>query len=399
MSRMSLVFALLVACMPLAAAEPFLEAELLSPLEHWHNHSSSTVETPGGGLFVVWFHGSGERTAADVLILGARKAAGATEWSKPFVVADRPDFPDTNCTMFIDQQQRLWLFWPTIIANEWHTALMNFKVSSDYERPGQPSWQREGNLLLKHDMEAFEKKVRERVMRDLRTAHGARLEYLHRQLGKAGDKYFSRMGWMTRTHPMQLASGKMLVPLYSDGYDFSLVALSDDNGETWHPSEPLVGYGSIQPSILQRKDGTLVAYMRDNGPAPKRIHVSTSPDEGETWTRVVDTELPNPGASVEGIVLDDGRWLLVYNDLERGRNSLAVSLSDDEGKTWKWTRHLELDERATDPTRFHYPSMIQGRDGSIHVTYSYFLEHVPSDAPRKSIKHAKFNVEWVVEGE
>lgn len=68
MSRMSLVFALLVACMPLAAAEPFLEAELLSPLEHWHNHSSSIVETPGGGLFVVWFHRSGERTADDVLI-------------------------------------------------------------------------------------------------------------------------------------------------------------------------------------------------------------------------------------------------------------------------------------------------------------------------------------------
>jgi len=47
----------------------------------------------------------------------------------------------------------------------------------------------------------------------------------------------------------------------------------------------------------------------------------------------------------------------------------------------------------------NYPSLIQGRDGSIHVTYSYFLEHVPSDAPRKSIKHAKFNVEWVVAGD
>ncbi len=159
MSRLRLVVALLVACMPAVATEPFLEAELLFPLEHWHNHSSSIVETPGGGLFVVWFHGSGEHTA------------------------------------------------------------------------------------------------------------------------------------------------------------------------------------------------------------------------------------------------DDGQWLLVYNDLERGRNSLAVSLSDDEGTSWKWTRHLERDDRPTDPAMFHYPSVIQGRDGSIHVTYSYFLEHVPRDSPRKSIKHAMFNVEWVVDGD
>jgi len=39
--------------------------------------------------------------------------------------------------------------------------------------------------------------------------------------------------------------------------------------------------------------------------------------------------------------LANGHWLLVRNDTIRGRNSLAVSISDDEGKTWKWTRHLE----------------------------------------------------------
>ena len=98
------------------AAEPQYSAELLFPQESWHNHSSSIVELPNQGLLVCWFHGSGERNADDVKILGARKRKGETQWSTPFVMADTPDYPDTNCAMFIDPQGRLWLMWPTILA-------------------------------------------------------------------------------------------------------------------------------------------------------------------------------------------------------------------------------------------------------------------------------------------
>lgn len=79
---------------------------------------------------------------------------------------------------------------------------------------------------------------------------------------------------MTRTHPIILDDGRIIVPLYSDGFSFSLMAISDDGGETWHTSEPLVGAGNIQPALAARRDGTVVAFMRDNGPAPKRIPVS-----------------------------------------------------------------------------------------------------------------------------
>ncbi len=92
-----------------AAAEPFLTAELIFPLEHWHNHSSAIVETPGGDLLVCWFHGSGERTADDVLVQGARLKKGR-QWSARFLLADTPGYPDTNATLLIDPQQRLWMF-------------------------------------------------------------------------------------------------------------------------------------------------------------------------------------------------------------------------------------------------------------------------------------------------
>ena len=67
----------------------------------------------------------------------------------------------------------------------------------------------------------------------------------------------------------------------------------------------------------------------------------------------------------------------------------SVSISDDEGKTWKRTRHLETEESESD-SAFHYPAIIQGRDGLLHVVYSY---HVSGG---KSMKHAAFNEAWVV---
>ncbi|MCX6620806.1 MAG: sialidase family protein, partial [Acidobacteria bacterium] len=210
-------------------------------------------------------------------------------------------------------------------------------------------------------------------------------------IARAGDKYFSRMGWMTRVHPLELPGGRILVPLYSDGYNFSIVAISDDGGITWSGSEPIVGPGNVQPSLVRRNDGSIAAYMRDNGPAPHRAMVSTSKDNGATWSPVEDSEIPNPGAGLEVIRLRDGMWCLINNDTERGRHSLAVWLSGDEGKTWKWKRHLELDSNHKES--FSYPSLIQAHDGTLHASYSH------STAAGQTIKHAHFNVEWIQQGD
>ena len=201
------------------------------------------------------------------------------------------------------------------------------------------------------------------------------------------------MGWFTRTHPLELPSGRMLVPMYSDGYSFGIMAISDDGGVTWKGSEPIVGLGGIQPSVVRKNDGTLVAYLRDNGPAPKRALISQSSDDGESWTEARDTDILNPGSSVEAVRLQNGHWIMVHNDLERGRYSLVAALSEDEGRTWPLRRHLEGRPDAESPNQYHYPSVIQARDGAIHVTYSYFT---PAG---KSIKHARFNEDWVRAGD
>jgi predicted neuraminidase len=144
--------------------------------------------------------------------------------------------------------------------------------------------------------------------------------------------------------------------------------------------------------------------MRDNGPPPKRLHQSESRDRGETWSMVADSDLPNPGSGAEITSLRNGHWVLIGNDTERGRHSLAVQISDDEGRTWKWKRHLELDSPGEGAGAYHYPSLIQAQDGSLHASYSYHPSRRgrESDAQgriaHKSIKHAHFNEAWVREG-
>jgi predicted neuraminidase len=415
MRRILCCFSLCLASVTLAAAgeKPFHKSELIFPLEHWHNHGSCIVEAANGELLVCWFHGSGERKADDVKIEGARKRRGAANWSRRFTMADTPDYPDTNCAMIIDPKGRLWLFWPTILANEWHTALMKYRVSSDYVGDGPPKWQ-ESEVLHVTPGAEFVTEVNQYA--DRMTArfpnepwvaeHPERAARFLADIRKqAADKLSRRLGWMTRAHPFILDGRRLIVPLYSDGFSFSLMAITDDWGATWHTSTPLCGAGNIQPSVVQRADGSLYTLMRDNGPPPKRLQWSESRDRGESWSPVADSDLPNPGSGAEIMRLRNGHWGLIGNDTENGRHSLCVQISDDDGRTWKWKRHLEKDPSAEKGGSYHYPSLIQARDGTLHASYSYFLsdQNPAKDAQGrsagKSIKHAHFNEAWVMAGD
>jgi hypothetical protein len=376
--------------MTLIGEPPRYEAELIFPLHAQHNHAPGIVECPNDDLLVSWYRGSGERRSDDVAVFGARRKNGEATWSDAFLMADRPGFPDCNTTMMIDGRGRLWLFWPTIIANTWESCLTNFRVSTDFSGPGAPKWAREGLVLIKPDDFRDEalKLLDERLAGWDLLLPESRRKGLDELKARLGDKLYQRLGWQPRCKPTVLPTGRILLPLYSDTFSISIMSVSDDGGETWYASKPLIGFGNIQPAVLRRDDGTLVAYMRENGPRD-RIRVSESKDDGLTWGPVGVSEFPNPGSGVDGVRLANGHWLLVYNDTVTGRNSLAVSLSDDEGRTWNWTRHLEKHESGS----YHYPAVIQGRDGTIHAVYSYFV------SGGKSMKHAAFNEEWIRAGD
>lgn len=421
-----------------AFAAPVCQTVEVFPLVKEHVHGSTIVELPNGDLLAAWFQGSGERWADDVAILGARRKAGTNAWSRPFVMADVPGFPDINPILFLDSQNRLWLMWYTVIANQWETSLLKYRLSEDYaDQAEAPRWTWQDVLHVKPGDRAergiqpndrFVKSIQRQIEEYaayLQQAHASQplqaaanvglwRVYSAQLLSKArgqdmvrkgilqdpsggsspadlGYPYFRRMGWQTKNKAVLLDGGRLIVPLYSDGFSFSLMAITDDGGRTWQFSEPLVGAGNIQPSIAKKADGSLVAYMRDNGPPPQRLHIAASTDKGLAWSTVKDSELPNPGSGADIVTLRNGHWVLAYNDTEKGRHSLAVSLSTDEGKTWPCTRHLEHSDAEEGAPTGAYPSIIQAADGSLHVVYSY------AGQGGKTIKHAQFTEAWLQE--
>jgi predicted neuraminidase len=368
------------------AGEPSLRSIAIFPPENKHNHASCVIEVSNGDLLAAWYSGSGERTADDVQIHGAWLKAGEEAWGPRFTMADTPGYPDCNPALFAAPDGTIRLFWPTILDHRWEGALLKYAVArDDGERSGPPRWMKEGVL---HVTPTGFAPAMDRAIHSLPEATGEPTKsYLDRLTVRSKDELYQRLGWMPRVHPTVLPSGRWLLPLYSDTFDASIVAISDDRGASWSASEPMLGFGNIQPSLVRKADGTIVAFMRDNG-KHRKIRVSTSRDEGRSWSSVTDSILPNPGAGIEAIRLAGGRWAIVYNDTARGRHSLAVSLSDDEGTTWKSTRHIE---RLTEGQgAFHYPSLLQTRDSKIHVTYTR-----RQGTEGSTIQHAVFTEEWL----
>ena len=369
-----------------AYADPPYRSVAIFPAEAKHNHASCVVELSNGDLLAAWYSGSGERTADDVLIQGAWLKVGDEAWGPRFTMADTPGYPDCNPALFAAPDRTVRLFWPTILDHRWEGALLKYAVArDDGDRSGPPRWTKEGVL---HVTPTGFGPAMDRAIRSLPDRVGdASRAALDRLSARSKEEIYQRLGWMPRVHPTVLPSGRWLLPLYSDTFDGSLVMISDDRGESWAAGEPMLGFGNIQPSLVRKADGTIVAFMRDNGEGHK-IRVSTSGDEGRSWSAVADSDLPNPGAGIEAIRLASGRWAMAYNDTTKGRYSLALSLSDDEGKSWKVTRHIE--RVAEGLGAFHYPSLLQARDGKIHVTYTRRLAKQGS-----TIQHAAFDEGWV----
>jgi len=399
------------------------------------------VELPDKDLLVVWFQGSGERTADDVAIMGSRYNRESGSWCEPFIMADVPGFPDINPVVFIDQQSRLWLVWYTVMAYQWESSILKYRISDNYmQDSAPPEWIWQDIIHIKPDGSTPDGIGRnDGFVKTLQRKYDDYYKYLVEtgQIKKDGEagitdtvwsqalkRYFSiarglslvsngidtdekgeksrtrlgyplarRIGWQSRNKPL-IVGNKILLPLYSDGFDFSLIAITDDLGATWHFSEPIVGAGPVQPALALCRDSSLIAYMRDNGPPPQRLMKSTSADMGKTWSTVEDSEIPNPGTAADICILKSGNWVIVHNDVEEGRHRLSVWLSEDEGKSWPHRKTLVEGTPGSD-VRAHYPAIIQGSDESIHIS---FTNQVAGDEGKPSVKniaHAAFSEKWL----
>ncbi len=426
-----------------ALLQTTIQKSIIFPLQKEHVHGPTIVELPNGDLLSAWFQGSGERWADDVRIMGSRLENGDSTWSAPFLMADIPGFPDINPMMFMDTKNRLWLMWYPVLANQWETSIPMYRISEDYEKPGAPIWAWQDVMFVKpgdktergiqegdrfvegvrKQLEEYEVYFKEDILPTFpedqhnyvlkrwvryksrvdslaggrNMMHSGRVkENGEEKPATLGYPLSRRIGWQTKNKPV-IISDRIIVPLYSDGFSCSLFAITDDLGKTWQYSNPVIGGIGIQPTIAIGKDGSLAAYLRDNGPPPKRMQVTHSTDGGMSWSIAKDTDIPNSGAGFDMTNLQSGEWIMVYNDTEEGRYDLTVAISDNDGKSWKWKRQIEHDSRGLEEgTASHYPAIIQGANGLVHVIYSFHHKD-RKGKPDKTIKYASFPVSSVKE--
>ncbi|MFQ6095751.1 MAG: exo-alpha-sialidase [Candidatus Bathyarchaeia archaeon] len=316
------------------------------PTRPFH-HAPTVVELPDEDLLAAWYGGSYEG-ARDVAILSSRFKLNDNTWTEPSVLIDTPDRSDGNPVLFLDNKGVVWLFYVTMLGEWWKSCIIKYIKSAD----GAHSWSTP--IIMRH-----------------------------------------KMGWMTRNKPIILGNGDILLPVYDEERWHSMVMISEDCGKTWRRYGDIsTEKGVIQPTVVQLSDQSLLMYMRTGG-LGGYIWESTSTNNGRTWTPASKTHLRNPNSGIEMIRTSSGNLVLAFNDTSRGRTPLNVALSTDEGITWPYKKELE-----TGPGEFSYPSLIQTKDGSIHVVYTHRRGEAGRSGPRlraygANIKHVILNEAWI----
>ncbi len=238
------------------------------------------------------------------------------------------------------------------------TALTNYRVSSDYEGDGAAEVGVAGSDLpeagrLQGRGAGDFQRAQDRRFRP-RTAERIK-NYREVSGRKAFQQAIQRMGWQPRCKPTVLSSGRILLPLYSDTFSFSIMAISDDDGQTLvrqQRADGLWQHPAGRARAERRLAGGLHARER---PAQQDSRQPNRPTTASPGAPVGTIDLPNPGSGLDAVRLANGHWVLIYNDTLDSRNSLAVSISEDEGKTWPITRHLEKHEEGALPLPGHHP--------------------------------------------
>ena len=173
-----------------------------------------------------------------------------------------------------------------------------------------------------------------------------------------------------KNKPVQLSNGTILSPSSTEmnGNWKVHIEKSTDQGKTWQliPVDSQTEFNVIQPSILIHPDNTLQLLCRSKS---NSIVEAYSKNNGDSWGKITQRNLPNPNSGIDAVTLKNGWHLLVYNPTVEGKNGRAklnVAVSKD-GSKWTDVVILENEEQG----EFSYPAVIQAEDGKVHITYTY----------------------------
>ena len=279
-----------------------------------------------------WFGGTHEKHP-DVAIWLSRRKDG--QWSHPVKVADAEGMPCWNPVLFKAGDDELHLFYKVgKNPRVWHTMVM---TSND----GGYTWSQPRELVK----------------------------------GDTGGR------GPVKNKPIVLWDGTWLAPasIETETRWDCFVDISKDGGKTWVRSQmvpidhgKLKDKGIIQPTLWESEPGKVHMLTRSS---EGFIYRSDSEDGGITWRVAYPTALPNNNSGIDLVKLENGVLVLAYNPVQGNwakRTSIALSLSEDNGLTWRDEFILDHDESPgmAHEGEFSYPAIVAaGND--VYITYTW----------------------------
>jgi alpha-L-rhamnosidase len=350
-------------------------------------HSASIVETSKGDLVATWFGGTKERNP-DVCIWVSRKPKGASDWTKPVMVADGVD---TTPGLAVNTDKRTSQV-TTIAKPAFNATYTPVNWSGNWGQATHGGVYREAcwnpvlfetpdgqlHLYFKIGPNVAGWKGWHVTSRDGGKTWSKRQPLPDSIYGPIKNKpiIITDKALVTKDNKQGL---RLIAPTSDERNGWKIYfELSDDIGKTWRRT-PFVeaddGVKAIQPTIIVLPDGTLEALCRTRS---RHIGVTVSHDNGETWSKLQLIDTPNNNSGIDAVTLSDGTFALICNDhpiepdKEKGARTPLSILRSTDGIHWNHWFTLE----DSPISQYSYPSIIQSRDGHLHAIYTWRRQRI-----------------------
>lgn len=364
-------------------------------------HASSLIELPNGNVRAFWFSGSREG-AADVEIHTSVWDAQSGRWGDEHAVATR-EWTEQGLHRYVSklgnpvpfraEDGSLQLFYVTVSLGGWAGSSITRIVSHDQGE----TWAAPQRLVTSP---------------------------------------FLNISTLVKGAPFTYRDGTIGLPVYHEFIGkFAELLRLDAQGCVLDKQRLADGASrTLQPVVLVRGGQEAEVLMRNaSGESPRRVKRVSTRDGGAHWSTPEPTEVSNPDAALSAVVLRDGRLLAALNDVEEGRDTLALAISAD-AQHWKVvyrvedqrgqrqlpegmrTKHIDEMLRAADERfaaaqpevrgqaaeqvqrqacvadhcgfEFSYPYLVRTARGDIHLSYTW---------NRRYIRHVRLSESWLAQ--